>query len=103
LAADAINAALRSNDTSASRLGTWGQDYIAGMDRMRRLVVEFYEGLNFGQFVKRHSDQKGLVTDLLIGELFKPEVDQLWPLIDAMRAEQAAMAAPPPATAVSMH
>ncbi|MFM8252214.1 MAG: NAD(P)/FAD-dependent oxidoreductase [Planctomycetota bacterium] len=103
LAADAIHGALQANDPSAARLGVWGQDYIAGMDRMRRLVVEFYEGLNFGQFVKRHSDRKGLVTDLLIGELFKPEVDQLWPLIDAMRAEQAAMAAPPTPTTVSMH
>jgi hypothetical protein len=37
------------------------------------------------------------VTDVLIGDLFKPDVDVLWPLIDAMRAEQQAAAA---ATAV---
>lgn len=56
---------------------------MAGMDRMRRLVCEFYDGLNFGRFVRKHSDRKGLVTDVLIGDLFKEEVDDLWPLLDS--------------------
>jgi hypothetical protein len=60
------------------------------MDRMRRLVCEFYDGLNFGQFVRRHGDRKGLVTDMLIGDLFKDEIDDLWPLMDELKAEQAA-------------
>lgn len=65
-----------------------------GMERMRRLVCEFYDGLSFGRFVRKHSDRKGLVTDVLIGDLFKSEVDELWPLMDALRTEQAAIAQP---------
>jgi flavin-dependent dehydrogenase len=88
LAADAITAALDAGDTSAARLGTWGPDYIRGMERMRRLVCEFYEGFNFGRFVKRHPHLKGHVTDLLIGDLFNDRVDEIVAPLDAMRAEE---------------
>ena len=84
-AADAIAEGLECDDTSAARLGKWGPEFMAGMDRMRRLVCEFYEGLNFGRFVRQHEDRKGLITDILIGDLFKPEIDELWPLLDAMK------------------
>ena len=89
LAADAISAGLSRGDTSAAQLGTWGPEFIEGMDRMRRLVCEFYDGLNFGQFVRKHSDRKGLITDILIGDLFKDDIDTLWPLMDALKADQA--------------
>jgi flavin-dependent dehydrogenase len=85
-AADAISEGLARNDTSAAQLGKWGPDYIAGMERMRRLVCEFYDGLNFGRFVRENQDRKGLVTDILIGDIFKPQIDELWPLMDAMKA-----------------
>jgi flavin-dependent dehydrogenase len=87
-AAEAISEGLSRGDTSATQLGKWGPSFIAGMDRMRRLVCEFYDGLNFGQFVRKHSDRKGLVTDVLIGDLFKPDIDELWPLLDQMKAEE---------------
>ena len=89
-AADAIAEGLSKGDTSADQLGTWGPDFIAGMDRMRRLVCEFYDGLNFGQFVRKHSDRKGLITDVLIGDLFKQDIDALWPLMDDLKVEQSA-------------
>ncbi|MFN9272761.1 MAG: NAD(P)/FAD-dependent oxidoreductase [Planctomycetia bacterium] len=92
LAADAITSALDAGDTSAARLGTWGPDYIRGMERMRRLVCEFYEGFNFGRFVKRHPHLKGHVTDLLIGDLFNDRVDEIVAPLDAMRAEERATA-----------
>lgn len=92
LAADAIAAALDAGDISAARLGTWGPDYIRGMERMRRLVCEFYEGFNFGRFVKRHPHLKGHVTDLLIGDLFNDRVDEIVEPLDAMRAEDRATA-----------
>ncbi|MFM7042933.1 MAG: NAD(P)/FAD-dependent oxidoreductase [Planctomycetaceae bacterium] len=85
-AADAISEGLARNDTSAAQLGKWGPEYIAGMERMRRLVCEFYDGLNFGRFVRENQDRKGLVTDILIGDIFKPQIDELWPLMDAMKA-----------------
>ena len=58
------------------------------MDRIRRLVCEFYDGLSFGRFVKKYPHLKGLVTDVLIGDVFKDDVDVLWPLMDEMRKEQ---------------
>ena len=96
-AADAITAGLTAGDTSAAQLGTWGPGYIAGMDRMRKLVCQFYDGLNFGKFVREHPDRKGLITDVLIGDLFKPDIDALWPLMDDMQAAE--MAAKEPAAA----
>ncbi len=92
MAADAIAEGIRAGDTSAAQLGKWGPTFFAGMERMRRLVVEFYDGLSFGRFVRKHPDMKGLVTDVLIGDVFKDEVDVLWPLIDELKAEQQAAA-----------
>jgi hypothetical protein len=51
-------------------------------------VCEFYDGLSFGRFVKKHPHLKGTVTDVLIGDVFKDEVDVLWPLMDELRREQ---------------
>lgn len=92
MAADAVSEGLARGDTSAAQLGKWEPAYIAGMDRMRRLVCEFYDGLSFGRFVRANPDKKGLVTDVLIGDLFKDDIDELWPLIDKLKAEQAAQA-----------
>jgi flavin-dependent dehydrogenase len=86
MAADAVIEGLKNGDTSAGQLGKWESDFSRGMDRMRRLVCEYYDGFSFGRFVKKHPHLKGYVTDVLIGDLFKDDVDVLWPLMDAMRA-----------------
>jgi len=57
------------------------------MDRMRRLVCEYYDGFSFGQFVHRHPHFKGHLTDLLIGDLFKDSVDEVFGPMDVMRME----------------
>jgi flavin-dependent dehydrogenase len=93
-AADAIAAGLAAGNTSAAQLGTWGPGYIAGMDRMRKLVCQFYDGLNFGKFVREHPGRKGLITDVLIGDLFKPDIDALWPLMNDMQAAEMAAKEP---------
>ena len=41
-----------------------------GVDRMRRLVCEYYDGFSFGKFVEDVPAPEGKVTDLLIGDLF---------------------------------
>ena len=93
MAADAVADGLAIGDTSAAQLGRWEPGYIAGMDRMRRLVLEFYNGFSFGRFIRKHPHLKGYVTDVLIGDIFKDDVDVLWPLMDELRAEQEAAAA----------
>jgi flavin-dependent dehydrogenase len=90
LAADAIVDGLAKGDASAAQLGRWEPAFAAGMERMRRLVCEYYDGFSFGRFVSRHPHLKGFLTDGLIGDVFKDEVDVLWPLIDELRAEHAA-------------
>jgi flavin-dependent dehydrogenase len=87
LAADAVSAALAKGDTSAAQLGNWTDEFSKGMDRMRRLVCEFYDGFSFGRFVKAHPHLKGHLTDLLIGDLFKESVDEVVAPMDAMKAE----------------
>jgi flavin-dependent dehydrogenase len=88
MAADTITEAFGKQDFSESQLRKWEKPYLQGMDRIRRLVCEFYDGLSFGRFVKKHPHLKGLVTDVLIGDVFKDEVDVLWPLMDELRQEQ---------------
>lgn len=89
MAADAVSEGLTKGDTSASQLGKWEPEFTRGMDRIRRLVCEFYEGFSFGKFVRRFPHLKGYVTDVLIGDVFKDDVDALWEPMDQMRAENA--------------
>jgi flavin-dependent dehydrogenase len=89
LAADAVAEGLSKGDTSAAQLGRWEGEFVRGMERMRRLVCEYYDGFSFGRFVKRHPDKKGAVTDLLIGDLFRDELDEVFVLMDEMKAEGA--------------
>jgi flavin-dependent dehydrogenase len=90
MAADAIDTAIKANDTSEKMLRAWEKEFTTGMDRMRRLVCAFYDGLNFGKLVRRNPDKKGLITDVLIGNLFHDEVDELWPLIEELKQEEEA-------------
>src|SRR5437867_3102592 len=78
LAADAIVEGLRTGDTSAAQLGKWGPTFNQGVDRMRRLVCEYYNGFSFGNFVRHYPELQGTVTDLLIGDLFNTRVDKVW-------------------------
>jgi flavin-dependent dehydrogenase len=78
MAADAICEGLDQGDTSAAQLGQWGPGFNEGVDRMRRLVCEYYEGFSFGRFVKAFPHLQGTVTDILIGDVFSDGVDKVW-------------------------
>jgi flavin-dependent dehydrogenase len=78
LAADAIIEGLAKGDVSAAQLGRWAPLFNRGVDRMRRLVCEYYDGFSFGHFVRTFPQLKGTVTDLLIGDLFEDRVDAVW-------------------------
>jgi len=90
MAADSIHEGIARGDTSARQLRKWEPEFVQGMERMRRLVCEFYDGFSFGRFVRKHPDLKGFLTDVLIGDVFTDDVDILWPLMDELRAEVAA-------------
>lgn len=84
LAADAIADGLANGDTSAAQLGRWGDLFNKGVDRMRRLVCEYYDGFSFGRFVKAFPHLRGKVTDLLIGDLFDDKVDEVWGPLESL-------------------
>jgi flavin-dependent dehydrogenase len=84
MAADAIVEGLAKGDTSAAQLGKWGPDFNAGVDRMRRLVCEYYDGFSFGNFMKHYPEMRGTVTDLLIGDLFNDRVDKVWEPMESL-------------------
>jgi len=84
LAADAIHGALEKGDTSKAVLGAWAPMFNQGIDRMRRLVCEYYNGFNFGTFIRRHPELRGAITDLLIGDLFTDAADRVWGPMDAL-------------------
>ena len=78
LAAGAIVDGLERGDVSEAQLGRWGPVFNEGVDRMRRLVCEFYDGFSFGAFVRQYPHLRGTITDLLIGDLFTDRVDAVW-------------------------
>jgi flavin-dependent dehydrogenase len=84
LAADAIVEGLKSGDTSAAQIGKWGPAFNTGVDRMRRLVCEYYDGFSFGQFMRTNPELRGTVTNLLIGDLFTDRVDNVWKPMEAL-------------------
>jgi flavin-dependent dehydrogenase len=93
MAADSIADALDANDPCEARLRSWEAAHVKALDRMRYLVCAFYDGLNFGKLVRKFPDKKHLITDVLIGNLFNDEVDQLKDMIAELVAEEQQMAA----------
>jgi len=83
-AADAICEGLAKGDTSKAQLGKWGPAFNEGVDRMRRLVCEYYDGFSFGRFVRSFPHLRGKVTDLLIGDLFTDKVDVVWQPMESL-------------------
>ncbi len=78
-AADAINEAFDSGDFSAARLSKWGDPLSAGMQTIRKLVYAFYTpDFSFGKFVKMYPEHKDDVTAVLVGDVFRPSVDELF-------------------------
>ncbi len=87
LAAGAIVEGIAKGDTSGAQLGKWAPEFNVGVDRMRRLVCEYYAGFSFGNFIREHPEMRGTVTDLLIGDLFTDRVDKVWAPMEAMYPE----------------
>jgi hypothetical protein len=78
---------LESGDLSEAQLGKWGPSFNQGVDRMRRLVCEFYDGFSFGRFMRSYPELRGTVTDLLIGDLFTDKVDKVWQPLESTYPE----------------
>jgi flavin-dependent dehydrogenase len=79
LAADAIHDAFRNNDFSAGRLGQFQAKLDNGIESMRKLVHAFYcDGFSFSQFLQKYPEQRVNIINLLIGDVFKENVDDIY-------------------------
>ena len=79
LAADSIHDAFNNNDFSGGRLGQFQPKLDQGIESMRKLVYAFYdEGFSFSQFLKKNPDQRVNIINLLMGDVFKEGVDDIY-------------------------
>ncbi|MBO0858230.1 MAG: tryptophan 7-halogenase [Chloracidobacterium sp.] len=79
LAADAIHDAFKHNDFSGERLGQFQSKLDEGIESMRKLVYAFYnEGFSFSQFLKKYPEQRVHVINLLIGDVFREGVNEVY-------------------------
>ena len=87
LASKAIVDGLAKGDTSEAQLGKWGRVFNEGVDRMRRLVCEYYSGFSFGKMIREYPELRGTLTDLLIGDLFHNGTDKVWGPLESLYEE----------------
>lgn len=91
-AADAIHDALQRNDLTGPRLGQWQPLYKQGIENFRKLVYAFYaEDFSFGTFLKQNPQYKSNMVDILVGDVFKPGVGDIF---DAMGVVEPALDEP---------
>ena len=85
MAADAINEALASGRPDAMNLSKWGDALTDGMQTIRKLVYAFYTpGFSFGRFIRAYPDKVHDVTAVLVGDVFRPEVKELFKPLGTM-------------------
>ncbi|MGB4739819.1 MAG: NAD(P)/FAD-dependent oxidoreductase [Fuerstiella sp.] len=91
-AADAIHDSLERGDLTAARLGQWQPLYKQGIENFRKLVYAFYaEDFSFGMFLKDNPQYKANMVDILVGDVFKPGVGDIF---DAMGMVEPALDEP---------
>jgi len=68
LAADAVDAALASGDTTAESFAGYGKQLSSDIEKIRMLVHSFYDdNFSFGALVRKYPELRRDVTDCLIG------------------------------------
>lgn len=84
MAADSILEAFAADDLSGQRLGRHGQDFLEGMEALRRLVYAYYSrDFNFRDFLEEYPDCKDDLVNLLIGNVYRADVNRLLESMDA--------------------
>lgn len=87
-AADAIIEGFEKNDLSGEQLGRWRDVYNPGVENFRRLVYAFYTpGFSFGTFLKLYPQYRSNMVDILIGDVFKEGVDDIFIEMEPMLKE----------------
>ena len=72
LAADSILQAFEDDDFSGEKLGSFRVALDKGVESVRKLIYAFYDpSFSFGEFNRRHPDQRAALIDVLAGDVFK--------------------------------
>jgi flavin-dependent dehydrogenase len=78
-AADSINEGLEIGDLSAAQLSKHGQEYLDGIEAIRKLVYAFYDReFSFGRFLTRHPECRLAIVHLLTGNVYREPIDHLF-------------------------
>ncbi|MBV08452.1 MAG: alkylhalidase [Rubinisphaera sp.] len=79
MAADAILDGYKMNDLSPQQLGRWNEEYISGLENFKKLVYAFYApDFSFAKFFMEYPECRNHMTDILMGDVFKPGVDEIF-------------------------
>ncbi len=79
LAADAVHAAFEQDDLSTDALGGWQVQHREAVTLFRKLVFAFYNPeFSIGSFLKMHPQFRSNITDILIGDVYRPEVGEVF-------------------------
>ncbi len=86
MAADSILEAFEEDDFSGARLGRHGPELVAGIDALRKLVYAYYDpDFSIAQFLKQYPEQQENLVHLLIGNVYRINVDGLLRAMDEYR------------------
>jgi len=77
-AADAVIEAFNKDEFSAAQLGRYGQQYVDGMEAMRKLVYAYYDdAFSFAKFLRKYPECRETLVDLLVGNVFRKPVAEM--------------------------
>lgn len=78
-AAETIDEGLRTGNLSGERLGRFRGKLVQGIRAIRNLVYAFYtEGFSFAKFLREHPEQRDNLVAVLVGDVFRDEVHQIF-------------------------
>ena len=82
-AADSILDAFEHAELSAERLGRHGNEFLEGVEAMRKLVYAFYsDEFSFAEFLAQFPDVKDELVNLLIGNVYRKNLSRLLESMD---------------------
>ncbi|BBM82820.1 NAD(P)/FAD-dependent oxidoreductase [Candidatus Uabimicrobium amorphum] len=88
-AADAIHKALKADDVSAERLRSFEPQLLSGMESIKKLVYTFYDnGFSFAKFLKAYPQHQDILVDILIGDVFKDGIDEIFTAMENFQSPQ---------------
>lgn len=83
VAADAINEALQKGNYSAEQFSEYGKELCVAIERMRKIVYAFYHpNFSFADLVRANKHLRPVLTDLLIGNIFIDQFDELFAAVE---------------------